>query len=319
MIDVGSKLFHAVLMEYKRQHIRTVCIKRLANRLSIFLLSILLIYTPMVQAAFMTPCLADPCVPDPREICDPYECYWAENLYYDIKRDFTVYLRPNNLLLFGDALVVGGILANTRIDRSIRNTWQESVRSNWTNNFFAIFNDIGGFSYWYFAAYPAAVALGYYTRNSTAGNAVYFWGYRSLRTALLGGIQQAFFTQALGSGRPSNHVDSKWQPFKYKTGVSGHAFYGAIPFLTAAMMSDPPLIKYGLYILSTLPGLARINNDSHYTSQVFLGWAIAFLSARAIYQSDSENETFWTVDVCPYRPPDKNAPPGIAVRTYYHF
>jgi hypothetical protein len=259
----------------------------------------------------------------PLEDCPkPYECYWTENLYYDIKRDFTVYLRPKNLLYLGDAFVVGAILANTRIDRSIRNTWQNSIRSSGTNNFFAVPEAIGGFSYWYHLVYPGAVALGYYTRNSVIGNAIYFWGYRSLRTALLGGIQQAIFTQALGSGRPLNNVDSKWQPYRYKTGVSGHAFYGSIPFLTAAMMSDIPLIRYGLYVLSTLPGIARINSDHHYTSQVVMGWSIAFLSARAVYQSDMENEFPWTIQAYPYQPCGPcgpKGPPGVAVSAHYQF
>lgn len=326
MIDVPLKLFHAVRMGYCRnQHTRRVSIKRLA-----FWLFFILPAIPFTIAArenntyypFTYDCPpAYHHSPSYDDSPPPYECNWAENLYYDIKRDFTIYLRPKNLLLLGDALVVGGILANTRIDRSIRNTWQDSVRSSGTNNFFAVPQAIGGFSYWYHVVYPAAVALGYYTRNSPAGNVLYFWGYRALRTALLGGIQQAFFTQALGSGRPINHVDSKWQPYTYKTGVSGHSFYGSIPFITAAMMSDNPLIRYSLYVMSTLPGISRINSDNHYTSQVFLGWAIAFLSARAIHQSDEENESRWCINACPYPVPGKNNQNemGVSVSAHYRF
>lgn len=303
-------------MEYDINHTRTVRRKRLVNQLFLFVFSLFIHFSALAQ---------NPPFIDKLDDCngpyDPYACSWVENLYYDIKRDFTVYLRPKNLLFLGDAFVVAGILANTRIDRSIRNTWQQSVRSSDTNHFFDPFQAIGGFSYWYFMAYPGAVALGYYTRHSLAGNVLYFWGYRSFRTIILGGLQQAFFTQALGSGRPNNHVDSKWQPFKYKTGVSGHAFYGAVPFITAGMMADPPLFKYGLYVLSTLPGIARINSDNHYTSQVFLGWMFAFLSARAVKQSDEENECFWQVNVSPYYPENHNkyTQPGVAVSAYYHF
>ncbi len=309
---MAAKLLHALEMEYGKgsTHISAICRKRLALWLMFLCGSCL--FSPLAIAYSYE----DEC---PK----PYECYWAENLYYDIKRDFTVYLRPKNLLYLGDAFVVGGILANTRIDRSIRNTWQNSIRSNATNNFFAVPEAIGGFSYWYHLVYPGAVALGYYTRDSVAGNTIYFWGYRSLRTALLGGIQQAIFTQALGSGRPLNNVDSKWQPYRYKTGVSGHAFYGSIPFLTAAMMSDIPLIRYGLFVLSTLPGIARINSDHHYTSQVVMGWSIAFLSARAVYQSDLENEFPWTIQAYPYQPGGcgcgPKSPPGVAVSVHYQF
>ena len=318
-------------MEYgKNQHTRIVAKKRLAFWLFLALLSVTLPHAAMAQNTYCSPpyqgCPASDCPPPPGcatlfDCPPPYECNWAENLYYDLKRDFTVYLRPQNLLLLADAFVVGGILANTRIDRSIRNTWQDSVRNSNTNNFFEVPQAIGGFSYWYHVVYPAAVALGYYTRNSAAGNVLYFWGYRCLRTALLGGIQQAFFTQALGSGRPLNHVDSKWQPFKYKTAVSGHSFYGSIPFITAAMMSDIPVIRYSLFFISTLPGISRINSDSHYTSQVFLGWSIAFLSARAIHQSDLENESQWTINAYPCHTSGNNGQKdmGMAVSAHYRF
>jgi len=60
-----------------------------------------------------------------------------------------------------------------------------------------------------------------------------------------------------GASRPSEG-DSKWRPLKDSNGLSGHAFIGAVPFITAAKMNDNPYIKTILYGFSVLPGLTRI-------------------------------------------------------------
>jgi hypothetical protein len=84
-----------------------------------------------------------------------------------------------------------------------------------------------------------------------------------------------------GGSRPSEG-ESYWRPFNGDNGVSGHAFLGGVPFLTAARMTDDPYIKGALYFFSALPALSRINDDKHYASQAFLGWYLAWLSVRAV-------------------------------------
>ena len=54
-------------------------------------------------------------------------------------------------------------------------------------------------------------------------------------------------------------------------------------------MTDDPLCKAAFYAGSTLAGLSRINDDRHYTSQVFLGWWMAYLAATAVDQTQSGN------------------------------
>ena len=230
---------------------------------------------------------------------EEYRKHWASNFGDDVRRDFSTYFRKDNLLLFGNFLLVAGIFANTGIDKSISRAWQEDIRGKGSNNFFKVPKYFGDVGYWYFPVYLAAMGVGYWRECSLFGNVVYHWGYRSLRTYILGGVQQVILTYALSGGRPNLGQDSKWQPFRYKTGVSGHAHYGAIPFLTAAMMTDPPILRYGLYALSTLPGLSRINSNKHYFSQVLLGWGIAFLSARAVYNSDLERTPKYLISLAP--------------------
>jgi len=87
----------------------------------------------------------------------------------------------------------------------------------------------------------------------------------------------------LGGDRPHDEsIGSRWRPFQYGHGVSGHAFVGAVPFITAAQMAENPWLKGGLYCLSVLPGWSRIEHDKHYLSQVGLGWWLAYLACSAV-------------------------------------
>lgn len=228
-----------------------------------------------------------------------YECFWVQNFENDVRRDFDTYFQPDNLLQFGNFFVAAAILANTGLDRSIRNLWIQDFRSKSSNQFFVGPKSVGGLSYLYFPIYLGAMGVGYWRDHDCFGNVLYQWGYRNLRAFLVGGLQQIILAPTLGSGRPCKNQPSKWQPYRYKAGVSGHAFFGGLPFITAAMMTDPPALRFLLYAVSTLPGISRINSDAHYASQVLLGWTLAYFSARAIYESDQAREPAFQVTVFP--------------------
>lgn len=217
-----------------------------------------------------------------------YPATCASNIGADIRRDFCTYFQPCNLLMFSTFLGLAALSANTGFDRSVAEHWQLEIHNSGSEGFFKPFKDVGALSYWYIPLYLGAAAIGAWRSETFLGNVLYNWGYRGFRTGILSIVQQIPLAYLTGSGRPNQHQPSKWQPFKYKTGVSGHTVFGAIPFLTAAYMTDPPLLRFGLFVLSTLPGLSRINDNRHYLSQVLLGWGIAFLSARAVYESDLE-------------------------------
>jgi hypothetical protein len=228
-----------------------------------------------------------------------YEKNWSKNFIQDIKSDVSNYVKNDNLVLFGDTFIAAGVLANTGFDRSFAQHWQTDLKSKTTDNLFAIPKAIGGLSYYYAPIYLSTMAFGHLREHTLMGNVMYHFGYRSLRTFMIGGLQQVVLTNLLGGGRPCRGDDSKWQPFQYETAVSGHAFYGAIPFLTAAMMTDNTGAQFSLYFLSTLPGISRLNSNSHYLSQVLLGWTIAFLSARSVYQTDMDRQPAFQVSAYP--------------------
>ena len=60
---------------------------------------------------------------------------------------------------------------------------------------------------------------------------------------------------------------------------------GALPFITAAKMTDKPLLKVAWYSLSVMPGISRINDNAHYLSQVALGWTLSYLVSSAVFNS----------------------------------
>ena len=71
-----------------------------------------------------------------------------------------------------------------------------------------------------------------------------------------------------------------------KRGVSGHAAYGAVPFLSIAHQTEDPWRRTGWLLMAMTPGLARLNDDKHYFSQVFIGYALAYLSSLSVARID---------------------------------
>jgi hypothetical protein len=119
------------------------------------------------------------------------------------------------------------------------------------------------------------------------GQTVSTWGARSARTILLGGPVLLLSQTIVGGSRPHEASSgSHWTPFQDNNGVSGHSFMGAIPFLTAAKMTDNRWAKVLLYTGSALPALSRINDERHYASQAFLGWYLAYVAADMVHRTD---------------------------------
>ncbi len=119
------------------------------------------------------------------------------------------------------------------------------------------------------------------------GEAASTWGNRSFRTILLGGPILVVSQTLVGGSRPhETAAGSHWTPFTDNNGVSGHSFMGAIPFLTAAQMTENRFVKALWYTGSVLPAISRINDERHYASQAFLGWYLAFVASDMVHRSD---------------------------------
>jgi membrane-associated phospholipid phosphatase len=116
------------------------------------------------------------------------------------------------------------------------------------------------------------------------------WGERSIRGFIVGATPLILMQRLTGGSRPTETSEtSEWLPLRDNNGISGHAFMGSLPFITAAKMTDNPGYKFLFYAGSTLAPLSRVNDNAHYPSQVALGWWMAYLAASAIDATDNPN------------------------------
>jgi hypothetical protein len=190
------------------------------------------------------------------------------------------YSLPNLGLL---ALGVGAAapLANTTADQHFRDWYQRNVHGGTLDTLADVFRYSG--QLWLIA--PAGLEIaglaGMAGEEYQHDGGFFEWGNRSLRAAAIGYPPVVGFGALLGAGRPDGH-DSHWHSFDDLHGVSGHTFIGAVPFLTAAAMTDDWLLKAPLVVGSFLTGWSRIHQDRHYASQVVVGWWMACLSVLSV-------------------------------------
>lgn len=189
-------------------------------------------------------------------------------------QDYKSYYNWGHLTSPALLLGVSGIAANSFLDARINHTWQSQIRSQALNQTLDPFNAIGGLR-WLIPLYFTASWM-----NSP-------WGNHAFRMILLGGPQQVALTHLLGAQRPEQG-NSHWHLLQGKRSVSGHAFYGAVPFLSVAETINSKPLRATFYTLATLPGLARLNKNKHYFSQVLLGWGLAYFVSATIQQNTSD-------------------------------
>ncbi|MCC6503770.1 MAG: hypothetical protein IT362_11645, partial [Deltaproteobacteria bacterium] len=166
-----------------------------------------------------------------------------------------------------------GLLANSSADREANEYFQNDLRSSATDSI----SDV--------ARVPGdvliAVPLLFGTYALSGDGAVKSWARDSLRALFVGAPAGLFIQYATGASRPEEG-SSGWKPFRGNNGLSGHAFIGAVPLITAAKMQDSTAMKSLFYGLSILPALSRMNDEKHYLSQAALGWWLAYLSTGAV-------------------------------------
>ena len=208
------------------------------------------------------------------------------------KESLQSFYQWDTALNYGIALGFGAALANTDCDDSFRDWVQNDVRSSGTDDWNRIFKTFGEGYYVIPAYFVTSFAYRYLDEywNLEVGSGKYFgeWASRSSRAILVGFPPLLLGQWMVGASRPGeNSWGSQWRPFHDNNGISGHAFIGAVPFITAAQMTDQFWLKSLFYFGSTLTGWSRINDDAHYLSQVVLGWYLAYLSCRAVTRTEN--------------------------------
>ncbi|MGI9517375.1 MAG: phosphatase PAP2 family protein [Pirellulaceae bacterium] len=221
-------------------------------------------------------------------------CSYTRGIAGDLVCDGRNWVTKRHLVEYTAVLGVAAAFANTSIDEDFR---QWARRQGLTQPAASCpFSDLGKAEYvvpalalgtivsW--ACERRACTRGSLCCRNVAGVAK-TWSYRSTRSLLVGAPALILTQSITGASRPGeNPAGSGWKPFDDDNGASGHAFIGAVPFLVAAEMTDRPVLKGALVVGSGIAGYSRICTDSHYLSQVILGWTIAHISVRSVTDTD---------------------------------
>jgi len=187
-------------------------------------------------------------------------------------------------------LALAAPLANTPADRSVRRWYADKVHSDSLDALATAWG--AGGQLWVLAPIGVeAAALCGKDWGADGAGGLGEWGHRSLRALAVGFPPVLVLFGALGSGRP-DRGDSHWHPFRDVHGVSGHTFVGAVPFLTAAAMTDDPWWQSGLLAASFVSGWTRLHDDRHYVSQIALGWWLAYLAVRSVDEAQDARRRF---------------------------
>ncbi len=217
----------------------------------------------------------------------PSTCGWS-GTFNLIKCDYKNYYSKQNLFKVGLGIAISSIFANSDLDQNIANWYQNNVRNHTTNSVSNMLTPLGP---QIFPLYIGTALIGGAMVRAHQSGTLYVWSMDTIRSFVVG-VPPAILLQAsLGPTRPSSpspHSDWKWFHGNEYVGLSGHAFAGAIPFLVAADMSENNVVRYGLYFASTLVGLARINDNQHYFSQVFLGWWVANSAVNVVMRPNDK-------------------------------
>ncbi len=189
--------------------------------------------------------------------------------------------------MLAGAFTIGAATANSPIDQSIYNLYQEKVRSSFTNDLVDIWRPMGQNLFLYIEIGIGAIAT--LAPNTKVGDFSKKFFFNSLRAFTVGTAQLHIMKAVTGGARPTNTTHSSyWKPFTLKHGVSGDTYTGAIPFITLAKMTENPYLKTFFYGVSTFAGIGRLNDGCHYPSQVFLGWMMAYAACESVCRSNSK-------------------------------
>ena len=208
-------------------------------------------------------------------------------IWSTVKSDYSNFYSIDRMTRLGIGFGVGAVVANTNIDQNVQDGYQEHIRSDKTDKFSKVAKIFGEGT----IMIPTALlcsSIDYIYPNSALST----WGKYTSRAYLTGAPALLLMQQVTGASRPDEKPfrSSNWHSFQDDNGVSGHAFMGAIPFLTLAnMYHDNPYIKYLAYTASFVTAYSRLNDNKHYLSQISLGWYMAYETVDAVFHSKEKS------------------------------
>lgn len=188
---------------------------------------------------------------------------------------------PPSLLSGNTAAVAGFVLAATLFaDQNLRGHAQE-YRGTTSNALARIGNGFGEPRY-VLPLIGAGLLVGQIAGEGSVTRVALRAG---AAVAIAGGVTTAV-KFAIGRGRPEGDGDSDlFRPLSgWSSFPSGHTAVAFALATTLAEETREPWADAGLYGVATLTALARLNDDRHWSSDVFVGALVGHLSARWLSQ-----------------------------------
>jgi len=188
-----------------------------------------------------------------------------------------------------DWFVAGGVAATTGLlmlaDKEINDTWRDDIRTGGLDDFLDIMETFGDSQFVIFGV------LGGYAAGELIGSD------RDQEAALL--VAQSFvlsagLTQGLKFAfrreRPDDSRDDQYSFFSSDASETNSAFpsghatnaFSMASVLTNVYDEQVPWLGWVLYPVATMTALARVNNERHWGSDVFLGSALGYFIGRMV-------------------------------------
>jgi membrane-associated phospholipid phosphatase len=188
-----------------------------------------------------------------------------------------------------DWLVAGGVAATTGLlmlaDKEINDTWRDDIRTGGLDDFLDIMETFGDSQFVIFGS------LGGYAVGELIGSE------RDKEAALL--VAQSFvlsagLTQGLKFAfrreRPDDSRNDQYSFFSSDASKTNSAFpsghatnaFSMASVLTNVYDEQVPWLGWVLYPVATMTALARVNNERHWGSDVFLGSALGYFIGRMV-------------------------------------
>ncbi|MGK9368901.1 phosphatase PAP2 family protein [Melioribacter sp. Ez-97] len=147
-----------------------------------------------------------------------------------------------------------------------------------------------------YTAPAIALLTGLY--GNLSGNKTYSKiGFEIMQTMLYSGMVTGFIKAAAGRARPfTDKGSSFYKPFTlfdddYHSLPSGHATLAFGLSTVLANNTDSDYLKALFYLPAVLTAVSRVYHDNHWTSDVLLGAAIGYLTARWVYGKHARNDS----------------------------
>src|SRR3990172_7980284 len=160
---------------------------------------------------------------EPAPWLDPQEA--SRTVLGDVLADHRGYYSPANLGRLAAGVGLAAAMANTKLDKRLKDHYQQNLRDMPTDEFSEAVHtpEVLGNGYVTIPVFAATAVVGSWFDEVPLGKGLGEWGERSLRTILVGAPPMLAMQLLTGASRPGETYEcSQWAPFRDDNGARGH-------------------------------------------------------------------------------------------------